>query len=168
VKIRYTPIVETFSESKEIESKNESVNENIENQNNNIDSELESVNTNTDTTSKNNEINTSIKKSIVDTPVETNTETKDENDYIEKEFVYTTSSALNVNDEISLEYEPNNPENIRKPMRNPNIIGYILVGVGFCVCIGTIITTTILSKSKTARQVYGVSGAFSNLYKIVN
>jgi hypothetical protein len=132
LKIRYTPGTETFTENQKPDS--------------------ESVNANTTTTSE----STPIEKSG-DTPIETN---NDENDFIEKEFMYTTISTLNVNDEILLEYDPDNPENVRKPMMNPNIVGYIFVGVGFCVCIGTVISTMILSKSKTARQVYGVTGTF--------
>ena len=89
--------------------------------------------------------------------------TADEDEVITKTFQYTTSKTLSVNDTITIEYDPDDPTNIRSPTGDPKIVGYVLLGIGTGVCMGTLISTYVLSKSKTARQIYGTTSAVSNV-----
>lgn len=89
-------------------------------------------------------------------------EAEESDGFVVKNFLYTTSKLLQVDDVLELEYDPDDPTNIRVLMSDPKWFGFAFMGIGCCICLGTAISTYILSRSKTARQIYGTASAVSN------
>jgi hypothetical protein len=76
-------------------------------------------------------------------------------------FKRTSNEPVQVNDNIDIYYDPENPDNSRADYISKKLIGKILIGIGIFVLIGTIISTILTFKFKFFAAAQGAAAGIN-------